>query len=84
VHISEEFLEWARHIYPRLVLLYIFANCTGWLQPLDLSFNLTFKRCLKQAAGMWLSSELQEQIAALQDPADVKLDIRLSYLKPHF
>jgi len=84
VHISEKFLTYAKTKYPRMILLFIFAGCTGWLQPLDLIFNLLFKQELKQAAGMWLSSEMQEQIATADDPTSVKLNIKLTYLKPHF
>lgn len=67
-----------------MILLFIFAGCTGWLQPLGLVFNLVFKRLLKQLAGMWLASEMQEQLATTRDPTNVKLNIKLSYLKPHF
>jgi len=84
VHISEAFIKLANARWPHLIFIFIPAGCTGWMQPLDLAFNLPFKQELKQAAGMWLSSMIQEQLKTCEDPADCKLDIRLSTLKPLF
>ena len=84
VHISQAFIDRAKREFPRLVFIFIPAGCTGWLQPLDLAFNLIFKGELKQHAGMWLSSMMQEQMTTIADPTECKLDIRLSTLKPHF
>ena len=75
---------WVAEEYPTIFLLFIPAGCTGWLQPLDLTFNLAFKRLLKQAAGMWLASTMQEQISQVRDPSLVKLNLELNYLKPFF
>jgi hypothetical protein len=85
VHISEKFLQWAKEKYPNLVFLYIFAGCTGWLQPLDLTFNWMFKKLLKNAAGAWLSSQMLDQMALCNmDPTKVKLNVSLTHLRPHF
>ena len=62
VHISREFLEWARFTYPNMFLLYIFAGCTAWLQPLDISFNGVFKSILRQEASLWLCQYMQDQL----------------------
>ena len=84
-HISEEFIHWCKAEYPLLILLYIPAACTNWLQPLDISFNGTFKFLLRNYAGTWLAEMVTEQLRqANNDPSQVKLDVRLSVLKKPF
>ena len=48
VHISAEFLTWAKRAYQKLVLLFIPATFTAWLQPLDISFDWVFKALLRR------------------------------------
>ena len=84
VHIGEEFLAWCALEYPTLFLLFIPANCTAWLQPLDISFNSLFKRMLRQLAGEWLANYMRQQLLQVTDPTKVKLNISLTALKPHF
>ena len=84
VHIGEEFLSWCKANYPTLFLLFIPANCTAWLQPLDISFNCLFKRILRQLAGEWLANYMRQQLLQVSDPTQVKLNITLSNLRPHF
>ena len=60
VHIGQEFLEWCSEKFPTLLLLFIPANCTAWLQPLDISFNGPFKRVLRQLAGTWLAEHMRQ------------------------
>ena len=85
VHISREFLEWARFTYPNMFLLYIFAGCTAWLQPLDISFNGVFKSILRQGASLWLCRYMQDQLQLNGgDPSKVTLDLTLTFLKPLF
>ena len=85
VHISREFLEWARFTYPNMFLLYIFAGCTAWLQPLDISFNGVFKSILRQQASLRLCQYMQDQLQLNGgDPSKVTLDLTLTFLKPLF
>ena len=71
--------------YPNMFLLYIFAGCTAWLQPLDISFNGVFKCLLRQEASQWLCQHMQDQLELNGgDPSKVHLDLTLSFLKPHF
>ena len=84
VHIGEEFIGWCKTTYPYLILMYIPAACTNWLQPLDISFNGVFKSILRNAAGTWLAEHVTEQLKQVEDPTEVKLDLRLSALKKPF
>ena len=84
VHIGEEFIAWCKATYPYLILMYIPAACTNWLQPLDISFNGVFKGILRDAAGTWLAEHVAEQLKQVEDPTQVKLDLRLSALKKPF
>ena len=84
LHIGDAWRKWLANNYPNVILLFIPAGCTGWLQPLDLTFNLALKRLLKHSAGMWLASTMQEQLSPVADPSMVKLCLDLSYLKPFF
>ena len=61
-HISEEFIRWCNVEYPFLILLYIPAACTNWLQPLDISFNGLFKMLLRNYAGTWLVEMVMQQL----------------------
>ena len=82
VHISLGFLTWAKEKWPRMIPVFIYANCTAWLQPLDISFNGPFKRMLREEAGTWLAQHMQEQLAKCSDPSKVELNISLTYLRP--
>ena len=84
VHISKQFITWAKETHPGMILLYISPGCTAWLQPLDISFNGPFKRILRNECAMWLASEMQEQIKVVGDPTKVQLNVKMSYLKPRF
>ena len=55
VHISKQFLKWYKEAYPMLICLYIPANYTAHLQPLDISVNVQIKRFLKEFAATWLA-----------------------------
>ena len=84
VHICKEFLEWCQTEFPNLKLLYVFANCTEWLQPLDLSWNGPFKSILRTEAGTWLAKYVAEQLRICKDPAKVQLNVKKSYLQKFF
>ena len=84
VHTGQEFLEWCSQEFPTLLLLFIPANCTAWLQPLDISFNGPFKRMLRQLAGEWLAEHMRQQLLICKDPTKVRLNVTLKALRPHF
>ena len=84
VHIGSEFIGWCKDKYPHLVLLFIPANCTAWIQPLDISFNGPFKHILRNQAGQWLANHVSQQLRQVDCPSKVKLDLRLNALKRPF
>ena len=87
VHISKEFLDWARLTHPNLILLYIPATYTAWLQPLDISFNYIFKTILKTKAATWLAQYVAAQITVARDsgkPVDIHLDTKLTSIRSNF
>ena len=84
VHIGQEFLEWCSQKFPTLLLLFIPANCTAWLQPLDIGCNGPFKRVLRQLAGEWLAEHMRQQLLICKDPTKVRLNVTLKALRPHF
>jgi hypothetical protein len=83
VHICAEFLDWYQHEFGGyLIILFIPANYTAWLQPLDVSLNYVLKRILKHFAANWLAAAMQEQLDKTgNDPTKMQLDVRLSVLR---
>ena len=56
-----------------------------WLQPLDIAFNLVFKRILKEIAAKWLAMCMAEQLKMHGgDPSKVNLNVGLKVMKPLF
>ena len=85
VHISAAFLAWARATHPNMILLFIPATHTAYLQPLDISFNYVFKAILRGIAAKWLGNYVADELRKNgRDPTKVKLDIRLTTIKPRF
>ncbi|ELT92395.1 hypothetical protein CAPTEDRAFT_190870 [Capitella teleta] len=63
-------------------LVYLPPNCTGELQPLDLSGNADFKSVLKAQFVEWYADKVASSLTAGQDPSQLKVNLRLSTLKP--
>ena len=90
VHIHAEFLTWYKEeFHGNLIILFIPANFTGWLQPLDVWWNGPFKRIMKTLAAIWLSQKMAEQIQIGSTKTDwkpsmCKLNITLTALKAPF
>ena len=60
-------------------------NMTHLLQPLDLTTNASFKKVEKRAYSEYFTSSIMEtlQTDPARDVTTVKVDLRLSTLKPH-
>ena len=58
------------------------ANCTGELQPLDLTVNQFFKQELKACFTKWYAGLVKEQLRDGVELNDIKPDLRTSTLKP--
>ena len=57
-------------------------NWTNYFQPLDLTANKSSKDFLRQEAQSWYSQEIVKQMEAGKCPDEIKLDVRISVVKP--
>ena len=57
------------------------ANCTDWLQPLDLSINKAAKEFLHKQFSNWYSDKVCQQLHRGVKPVTT-VDLRLSIVKP--
>ena len=58
------------------------SNCTDLLQPLDLSVNKPLKDPLRRSFQSWYSEQVSKQLEEGKEPEDIKVDTRLSIMKP--
>ena len=58
------------------------SNCTDLLQPLDLSVNKPLKDHLRRSFQSWHSEQVSKQLEEGKEPEDVKVDTRLTIMKP--
>jgi hypothetical protein len=86
VHKSALFLDWLRETYSWIHVLFVPANCTGRMQPCDLSLQLAAKRALKDIGMLWITNlvirllEVYDEAAAEARPPIV-IDLRTSVIK---
>ncbi len=57
--------------------VFVPGNCTGELQPLDVSGNAVFKQALRNKFHNWYADQMAR---ALEEDEDPKLDMRMSVL----
>jgi hypothetical protein len=62
--------------------IFVSASYTGELQPLDVAGNDKFKRKIKNSFIKWYSDELSKGMKLGKAASDVKIDIKLSNIKP--
>ena len=62
--------------------IFIPANCTGELQPLDLTVNQVFKQELKACFIRWYADFVKKQLGEGVEPQNIKPDLHISVLKP--
>ena len=85
VHIAKECIQWAHGAHKNLILLYIPATMTAWLQPLDIRFNGDFKRIMRVKAATWLADYVASQLQMNPgNPDGIKPDTTLTFLKGFF
>lgn len=58
------------------------ANMTHIFQPLDLTVNRSSKAFLRSHAQDWYSNEIRKQMEKGMAPHEIKVDVRISVLKP--
>ena len=57
-------------------------NWTNYFQLLDLAVNKSSKDFLRQEAQSWYSQEIVKQMEAGKRPDEIKVDVRISVMKP--
>lgn len=70
---DKQMLAALRSKYPNLLILFVPANCTSELQPMDVSFNAPFKKTVKTSAAAWLTEEVAEALHMASSPAAVRV-----------
>ena len=64
-----------------VIVVEVPPNCTGNLQPLDLSVNKAVKDSLKQKFQLWYADNIQKQIKTTPDEGIKPVDLRLAIMK---
>ena len=65
-----------------VIVVEVLPNCTGNLQPLDLSVNKAVKDSLKQKFQLWYADNIQKQLKTTPDEGIKPVDLRLAIMKP--
>lgn len=82
IHKNKAMRERLEKKYPTLKFLFVPANCTSVLQPLDISFNSHFKKVIKTHAAAWMSEVVKRQLDSGKSIEDVKLPLHKSHIAP--
>ena len=62
--------------------VFIPANCTGELQPLDVCVNQDFKALMKNSFTTWYAFEVQQALDKGIVLENIKIDLKMSSMKP--
>lgn len=88
VHREKAMLDWWKQtgMGRQGLLIFVPANYTGQLQPLDISFNGPFKAVVRRSMMSWLSQVIALQISGGAQPHTINLkqELQLSNLKEPF
>ena len=60
-------------------IVFVAANCTSWLQPLDVSVNKAVKNFMRDEFQRWYAEQIQQQV---HNNIKTAVDLRLSIVKP--
>jgi hypothetical protein len=58
-HRSPEFITWIQQNFKTVILVYVPANCTPVLQPLDVLFNSAWKQFVSSLCATWLMKQVK-------------------------
>lgn len=92
VHISQEFRAFMAEKHPEIRLLYVPANCTGRMQPADLSGQKELKTGIRAMGTRYASLRVRDRLQELQRlppderekemAAGIKIDTSITAIKP--
>jgi hypothetical protein len=80
--LTQDFMEYVKAKCPTVLLKFVPASCTGVAQPMDVGAQKPLKDATRAAFNAYIQEVTRSQLAAGKAPADVKLDTRLSVIKP--
>ena len=62
VHRDASFQSWVKAKYPQLILLFVPASFTPYLQPLDVAVNSVFKGYISQCCTHWFTQQVTHEL----------------------
>lgn len=65
-----------------IVCVFVPANCTSDLQPMDLSVNKPLKDVTKKQFSEWYAARFKEQLDRGTEIEQIKIDLKMSTVKP--
>ena len=83
VHKSKEFVAWIKEKHPNILLIFVPANCIFIYQPADVILQRPFKHGFRKEFDIYTTTMIDKQLE-IKEAKDVKLDFRMSTLKPLF
>ena len=82
IHKSKEFLDWVKKRYPKYLVLFIPAGCTGKLQPQDIVLQRVFKHLIRKFFNEHFAGLVVEYLSDKNNKIeDFKLDTKLPTLR---
>ena len=58
VHMSKDFISWKKEKYPQILLIFVLANSTSILQPIDVIIQRPFKHSFRQQFDNYTSQDI--------------------------
>jgi hypothetical protein len=85
-HRDKELLKWVKATFPFLILLFVPASFTPFLQPLDVAVNAKLKQLISFFCTQWFANEVARKLLEAEDSnaVNITLDLSLSALKAPF
>ena len=83
-HRDASFQSWVKTHYPQLILLFVPASFTPYLQPLDVAVNSTFKGYISDFCSQWFAQKVAQQLLDGKHGSNVEMDLTLKGLKQPF
>jgi hypothetical protein len=81
VHKSKAFLDWAHQKYPKLLILFVPAGCTGKFQPADLILQHMFKHIMHCELNALMARLIKQHLDGGKTVDSFSLNTRLGFLR---